>query len=122
MPGVHGLPRVMADPNDTLHDTVRRQDVEKVKALLAGGADANGLDARGNPPLFYAITSGVGFVLEQPSRKIIRALLDAGADPTVANVGQRLVADAWSMVTHHMEASDVRALAEMLGVPSGEKT
>jgi ankyrin repeat protein len=111
----------MPETRHELHDAVRRQDVAAVKALLAAGADANALDARGDPPLWYAITSGVGFVLEPTSRQIIRSLLDAGADPAVASVGERLVADAWSMVTHHMEASDVRALAEMLGVPSGEK-
>ena len=71
------------------------------------------VDEKGSPPLAYTLTWGIGFVFEDASRAMIRALLKAGADPRVGDARQSLVADARIIVTAGIEAN---LHARMLGV------
>lgn len=50
--------RETGSPAFPLHDAVLRADEERVAALLASGADPNGLDDRGMTPLIWAVYGG----------------------------------------------------------------
>lgn len=100
-----------SDGSTLLLEAIRRGRVESVEALIAGGADPNRPDARGETPvhaaafsgepeLLRAVIAGGGDVnarssgtgvtplvsaLRSPSREQYRVLLEAGADPDVAD-------------------------------------
>jgi hypothetical protein len=99
-----------------LHQAVHDGRVAEVEALLASGHDPNERDERGQPPLAYALPYVIGFVLDEPTERIIRALLAAGADPALEAVGRRLVGEAKAMVCSALEANEARRLAALLGV------
>lgn len=61
--------------NEELLAAARKSDVEKVKALLAKGADVNAKSPYGATPLFFACDRG--------SVEVVRALLESGADANV---------------------------------------
>lgn len=100
-----------------VHEAVRARDVGALEMALRGGADPNALDERGQPALRHVLTYGIGFVVEDETRAMIEALLDAGADPELAGVTDALLADAESMVTSGGEANDARALGVLLRAP-----
>lgn len=106
----------MASSDERLHQAVKARELGRVRELLSAGADPNALDAKGQPPLAYVLTSGIGFVFEDLTRALIEALLGAGADPRVAEVGRALVRDADGMVTAASEANEAHRLARLLGV------
>jgi hypothetical protein len=99
-----------------LHDAVQQRRASQVEDLLRAGHDPNALDDSGAPPLRFVLTYGVGFVLEDDTERMIRALLAAGADPGVAGVGRVLVEEAGAMVCSAGEAANADRLARMLGV------
>lgn len=61
---------------------VRKNDLELVSLLLAFGADAKSIDAAGWGTLQVAMTG------EDKDEKIVDALLEAGADPSIPSHGQ----------------------------------
>ena len=63
------------DLNEELLAAARKSDVEKVKALLAKGADVNAKSPYGATPLFFACDRG--------SVEVVRVLLENGADANV---------------------------------------
>lgn len=68
------LPPV-TDRSGDLIAAARAGDSERVRALLAAGAPANGADERGDRPLLAAVAAGHG--------EVLRLLLRAGASPDV---------------------------------------
>lgn len=56
-----------------LNQSIKKGDVARVHALLAGGADANAIDADGTPALMNAVIYG--------NAAMVRVLLDRGANP-----------------------------------------
>jgi len=58
-----------------LHQAVKRNSPEAIKAILETGADINKLNEHGQTPLMYGILMG--------STEGVKALLDAGADKTI---------------------------------------
>ena len=70
-------------------------EVEKVRGLIAGGADVNVRFKDGGTPLFSAIQrippERNDRRLIGRRREVIRALLEAGADPTVEKGGKSVV-------------------------------
>jgi ankyrin repeat protein len=60
-----------------LHQAVRNRDLAGVTQGIQEGADLNALDAEGLAPLHIAAS--------HPNIEIVRALLDAGADPNLAS-------------------------------------
>jgi ankyrin repeat protein len=62
---------------ERLQAAVRHGDAKEVDGLLARGADPNAVDTQGNPPLFYAVWSGVS--------AIASSLIDHGADVNFRN-------------------------------------
>lgn len=100
--------------NAKLHEAVKKRDVLQACVLLSRGANPNALDAKGQPPLAYVLSYGIGFVLEDWSRAMVWALRRAGADPKVADVGRTLMNDANGMVTSGGEASDASQLEALL--------
>jgi len=71
------------DGSTPLHWAVHHDDVAKVKALLASGADAKATNRYGVPPLHLACVNG--------NEAVVRALLDAGADANSAVRGGETV-------------------------------
>jgi ankyrin repeat protein len=63
------------DKGAQLMDAISNSEAEKVKSLLAGGANANQKDDLGNTPLIVACQYG--------NVEIVKILLEAGADPNV---------------------------------------
>lgn len=100
-----------SDGSTLLFEAIRRRRVESVETLMAAGADPNRRDARGDTPmhaaafsgdpgLLRAVIAGGGDVdaratgtgvtplvpaLRSPSREQYKVLLEAGADPGVAD-------------------------------------
>jgi ankyrin repeat protein len=66
-----------ASLSDQFYKAIRADDKATVAKLLAGGAEVNTRDARGNTPLMYASASG--------SLDMMRQLLTAGADVKAKN-------------------------------------
>ncbi|HZS09081.1 MAG TPA: ankyrin repeat domain-containing protein [Blastocatellia bacterium] len=66
------LPVYAQDINEELLVATRKSDVEKVKALLAKGADVNAKSPYGATPLFFACDRG--------NVEVIKVLLEHGAD------------------------------------------
>jgi hypothetical protein len=71
------LPFIVAaqDANEELLAAARKSDVEKVRALLAKGADVNAKSPYGATPLFFACDRG--------NAEVVRVLLENGADVNV---------------------------------------
>jgi ankyrin repeat protein len=65
------------DVNEELLEAARKSDVEKVKALLAKGANANAKSPYGVTPLGFACSRG--------SVEIVKLLLDSGAEVNVTD-------------------------------------
>ncbi len=65
------------DANDELLEAARKSDVEKVKALLAKGANVNAKSSYGVTPLGFACSRG--------SVEIVKLLLDSGAEVNVTD-------------------------------------
>ena len=62
-----------------LHESIRRNDLAGVKALIARGVDVNA-------PSRYGVTP-LGLAALNANTAILRALLDAGANPSAATPG-----------------------------------
>lgn len=71
-----------------LHRAVRRQNYQMVKALLFAKASPNIQDVFGNTPLSLA-------VLEYPSRRIVKVLLEWDADPNFETIKQQPLIIGW---------------------------
>ena len=99
-----------------LHVAVKQHDVALTERLLAAGADPNALDEHAEPPLRYVLLSGVGFMLDDDSERLILALRAAGAKTELRDVGRTLVADARASVCSALEANEARRLAALLGI------
>ncbi len=65
------------DANEELLEAARKSDVEKVKVLLAKGANVNAKSAYGVTPLGFACSRG--------SVEIVKLLLDSGAEVNVTD-------------------------------------
>lgn len=64
--------RMMERNRQSLHDSTRLGDIERVRELLDEGADVNGLDIHGHAPLMWAAAYG--------RLEILRLLIARGAD------------------------------------------
>jgi ankyrin repeat protein len=65
-----------------LHDAAKKGDLEKVKALIAAGANVNAPDDDGNTPLNCAVNNWGGTAADiETQERAILALIDAGANP-----------------------------------------
>ena len=96
---------------------IRDGDADWVELLLEEGADPNARDARGNPALYgVGPALSAGFVFGDVDARILQALLDAGADPDLDDVGVRMCKSAWRAVCSALEAHDARRLQQLLGV------
>lgn len=71
-----------------LHRAVRRRNYQMVKALLFAKAFPNVQDVFGNTPLSLA-------VLEYPSRRIVKVLLEWDADPNFETIKQQPLIIGW---------------------------
>ena len=81
-----------------LHHAVQRGDAEAVEVLLAAGANANAVDARGNTPLH---------LLAQRDRRsadeaVVRGLVAAGADAGLRNARKRTALE--ELITHEWQS------------------
>ena len=94
-----------------LHLAARHAQVEAVRALLAGGANPNAIDAEGNTPLMSIAPAST----ENEARAcgVVELLLQAGAEPARRNHEGKTAAE--------MAANDkVRALLDFRGEPGVE--
>ena len=78
----------LADPAEDLLAAVRKGDAERVKALLAQGADVNAKSPYGATGLFFAADRG--------NVEIIRILLDHGANVNVKDTFYGATALTWA--------------------------
>src|SRR5260370_40653483 len=78
----------LADLNEDLLAAVRKGDAERVKALLAQGADANAKSPYGATGLFFAADRG--------NVEIIKILLDHGANVNVKDTFYGATALSWA--------------------------
>jgi hypothetical protein len=83
-----------------LHLIAHLDEPRLVPALTAAGLDVNGTDAAGRPPLLQALFDGAGAA-------VIRALLDAGADPSATD-------DADATALHVLRVTDAGAILPWL--------
>ncbi len=97
-----------------LHCAVAKHDVEEVKRLLASGHDPNGLDDRGEPPIWYLFNMVVGFTLEPEMEQTLWALLLEGADVNFKDVGRRLVEDAYRAVSSALENNEAKRFSAFI--------
>ncbi|MFF5084465.1 ankyrin repeat domain-containing protein [Actinoplanes sp. NPDC000266] len=103
-------PHLRNSRGQTLMHLVRSFDhVRLLPRLLSEGVDVNGRDRQGNTPLFLAVTQA------WPAG-LIRALVDAGADPRVLNQDETSVLEYLEQMLEYMEhrSDDFRAVAEEL--------
>lgn len=86
-----------------LHKAVIRNEVAEVRALLEGHnkVDVDERDARGIPPIHYAIHMG--------NLPMLRLLLELGADPT------RKSAAGWNTIQEGIAASNRSIVKELMG-------
>jgi hypothetical protein len=77
------------DANEELLAAARKSDVEKVKALLAKGADVNAKSAYGATPLFFACDRG--------SVEVVKVLLEHGADANAQDTFYKATPLGWAM-------------------------
>lgn len=76
------LPAVSQETaGDTFYHAIRANDLPRLHAIIASGADVNARDERGVTPLMYAAWVGSVGAMTQ--------LLDRGADPSLANTFAR---------------------------------
>lgn len=68
----------------TLMKAVQKDDVDRVKTLIAGGANVDELDPNGDAPLVMAAYLG--------HSEIVKLLLEAGADVTAVDPGMKATA------------------------------
>ncbi|MBQ7263866.1 MAG: ankyrin repeat domain-containing protein, partial [Synergistaceae bacterium] len=80
-----------------------RSDLDTISWLIRSGADVNAGDDDGETPLMHATCHG------DDAPKVIAALLDAGADPTIRN------AWGWTALDYAWNAED-RARPELLRI------
>jgi ankyrin repeat protein len=91
-----------------LHEAVRDGQVEVVRALLAGGADANALDRNKRTPLMEAI--------DHDDAPMLALLLEHGADPCIAWPPHGL--PTWEMALRQRSAAEMaRLLLEAVDDP-----
>ena len=64
-----------------LHRAARDGDEQRIRSLLADGANVNAMTSLQEPPLFFAA--------ERNQAGAVRVLLDAGADPNIRDVNGR---------------------------------
>ena len=65
-------PESMESPDESLPQAAAAGDIEKIKSLIAAGADINEKDNNGNAPLHYAVLLA--------NEDVIKLLIDSGAD------------------------------------------
>lgn len=78
----------LADPGEDLLAAVRKGDAERVKALLAQGANVNAKSPYGATGLFFAADRG--------NLEIVKILLDRGADVNVKDTFYGATALTWA--------------------------
>ena len=66
-----------SNPADAFYPAIRANDLARLNAVLAQGANVNGKDNQGITPLMFAAWVG--------SPEAMTALLDHGADPNLTN-------------------------------------
>lgn len=76
-----------------LHHAARDLHIEYLQELLRAGAKLNVKDSKGNTPLHLAAAGGDSPGTEEDRREVIKLLLDAGADRSIANNDEKLPAD-----------------------------
>lgn len=81
-------------------ETFSHSPAADIRKALAGGVDPNGvnIDDQGKPPLVYALAN--------PAPEALKALLEAGADPDVADAGKITPLMA-AVKQNHIEAMEI---------------
>ena len=100
----------------TLHEAVKRADLQQIRELLAAGASPNGRDSDGLPPIAYVLehSYAVGFTLTYETREMIRLLREAGANPGLGGAREYVESFGSSMVSSSAEAADFSTFRSLL--------
>jgi len=91
----------MRDLNEKLIATVYRKEKRKILKALKRGADINGRDEDGRPPLIHAILA------EDADPEIVRLLIDNGADVNLKDYGQEWTALHFAARDRQAEIVDI---------------
>jgi len=75
--------------NEELLAATRKSDIEKVKTLLAQGADVNAKSRYGATPLFFAC--------DRSNTEMVKLLLEKGADPNVQDTFYKATPLGWAL-------------------------
>ena len=103
-------------PSAPINYAIEQRDLVMLKALLSRGADVNWKNSNGHTPLVTAITSA------EPDVRIVRALLDAGADPNLprlivgdSNVSLLAFLDGWLESSRDADREEIVRLLKKAG-------
>ena len=75
----------LSSPTEELLGAVKSGDHDQVASLLSAGAPTTSADADGNAALWLACARVVAIKLDTGPNASVQSLLQAGADPNVAN-------------------------------------
>src|SRR5262249_11459506 len=86
---------IAGDINEDLIEAARKSDVDKVKALLAKGADVNARTRYGATALSFACDRG--------NLEVVKVLIEHGADVNVTDTFYKATPLVWAVSRNHAE-------------------